>query len=289
MTIYSMTGFARIDLQKPWGSASWEIRSVNQRFLDTYFRLPEQLRSLESQLRDRCREALTRGKVEISLRFEPGGDSRAKLKLNEALAHELLRCAHWVNDQTTNAMHINPIDLLRWPGVLESGNLDLEAITADLLAAFDEALTALKEARGREGAALAGLLHERLDGIDTQVAFVRERMPAVLAWQRERLTGKLAEFKEQLDPARVEQEIILIAQRIDVAEELDRLTTHLKETRKLLKQGGSIGRRLDFMMQEFNRESNTLASKSINADITMAAVELKVLIEQMREQVQNIE
>ena len=289
MTIYSMTGFARIDLQKPWGSASWEIRSVNQRFLDTYFRLPEQLRSLESQLRDRCREALTRGKVEISLRFEPGGDSRAKLKLNEALAHELLRCAHWVNDQTTSAMHINPIDLLRWPGVLESGNLDLEAITADLLAAFDEALTALKEARGREGAALAGLLHERLDGIDTQVAFVRERMPAVLAWQRERLTGKLAEFKEQLDPARVEQEIILIAQRIDVAEELDRLTTHLKETRKLLKQGGSIGRRLDFMMQEFNRESNTLASKSINADITMAAVELKVLIEQMREQVQNIE
>ncbi|MBQ1784137.1 MAG: YicC family protein [Gammaproteobacteria bacterium] len=289
MTIYSMTGFARIDLQKPWGSASWEIRSVNQRFLDTYFRLPEQLRSLESQLRDRCRDALTRGKVEISLRFEPGGDSRAKLKLNEALANELMRCAHWVNDQTTSAMHINPIDLLRWPGVLESGNLDLEAITADLLAAFDEALTALKEARGREGAALAGLLHERLDGIDTQVAFVRERMPAVLAWQRERLTGKLAEFKEQLDPARVEQEIILIAQRIDVAEELDRLTTHLKETRKLLKQGGNIGRRLDFMMQEFNRESNTLASKSINADITMAAVELKVLIEQMREQVQNIE
>lgn len=289
MTIYSMTGFARVDVQQPWGAATWEIRSVNQRFLDTYFRLPEQLRGLEGTLRDRCREQLTRGKVEVSLRFEPGQASKAELRLNENLARELLRCAQWVNDQTTSAMHLNPVDLLRWPGVLESGDLDLEVISRDLLASFNQALAALKDARAREGAALAGLLGERLDGINRQVALVREHMPQVLAWQRERLSGKLAEFKEQLDPARVEQEIILIAQRIDVAEELDRLSTHVNETRQLLKQGGSVGRRLDFMMQEFNRESNTLASKSINADITMAAVELKVLIEQMREQVQNIE
>ncbi|WP_411993359.1 YicC/YloC family endoribonuclease [Agarivorans sp. DSG3-1] len=285
--IHSMTGYARHQIKGDWGSATWEIRSVNQRYLETYWRMPEQFRSLEPVLRDKIRKALQRGKVECNLRFEADQANRGELQLNKTLAEQLIQNAEWVQQQAGG--QINPVDILRWPGVMETPEQDADAISKELLAGWQEALTAFIESRASEGANTAVMITTRLDKITEQVAFVREQMPAVMQWQRERLKTRLADVIEELDPQRIEQEMIMVAQKIDVAEELDRLDSHVSETQKILKKGGACGRRLDFMMQEFNREANTLASKSINAEITQAAVELKVLIEQMREQIQNIE
>ncbi|MPW31269.1 YicC family protein [Agarivorans sp. B2Z047] len=285
--IHSMTGYARHQLKGDWGSATWEIRSVNQRYLETYWRMPEQFRSLEPVLRDKIRKALQRGKVECNLRFEADQANRGELQLNKTLAEQLIQNAEWVQQQAGG--QINPVDILRWPGVMETPEQDADAISKELLAGWQEALTAFIESRASEGANTAVMITTRLDKITEQVAFVREQMPAVMQWQRERLKTRLANVIEELDPQRIEQEMIMVAQKIDVAEELDRLDSHVSETQKILKKGGACGRRLDFMMQEFNREANTLASKSINAEITQAAVELKVLIEQMREQIQNLE
>ncbi|WP_028116422.1 YicC/YloC family endoribonuclease [Ferrimonas senticii] len=285
--IHSMTAYGRGELKAEWGTAAWEIRSVNQRYLETYLRLPEQLRGLEPVLRERLRQRLTRGKVEVSLRFELAQQS-STLQMNEAFAQQLVDKANQLHSMA-GIGQIQLVDLLKWPGVLESAEQDMDQVSKDLLAKFNEVIDEFLAARGREGDALEGMIQQRLDAITEQAAFVRGRMPEVMAWQRQRLTDKLSEFKDSLDPARIEQEMILLAQKQDVAEELDRLDAHVAETKKVLKKGGACGRRLDFMMQEFNREANTLASKSINADITAAAVELKVLIEQMREQIQNIE
>jgi len=282
-----MTGYARHQIKADWGSATWEIRSVNQRYLETYWRMPEQFRALEPVLREKIRKALQRGKVECNLRFEADQAKRGELQLNQGLAEQLIKNAEWVQQQAGG--QINPVDILRWPGVMETPEQDADAISKELLAAWQDTLTAFIDSRASEGANTATMITSRLDKITEQVAFVREQMPTVMEWQRERLTSRLADVIEELDPQRIEQEMIMVAQKIDVAEELDRLDSHVSETRKILKKGGACGRRLDFMMQEFNREANTLASKSINADITQAAVELKVLIEQMREQIQNIE
>ncbi|MDQ6568106.1 MAG: YicC/YloC family endoribonuclease, partial [Haemophilus parainfluenzae] len=194
----------------------------------------------------------------------------------------------WIKAQAGEG-EINLADILRYPGVVEAAEQDLDAISQDLLTAFDELLVEFIAMRGREGEKLQAIIQQRLDGITVEAEKVRSQMPAVLQWQRERLLQRFEEAQIQLDPQRVEQEMILLAQRVDVAEELDRLQMHVKETNNILKKGGAVGRKLDFMMQELNRESNTLASKSINADITASAVELKVLIEQMREQIQNLE
>ncbi|WP_432460485.1 YicC/YloC family endoribonuclease [Agarivorans sp. QJM3NY_25] len=285
--IHSMTGYARHQLKADWGSATWEIRSVNQRYLETYWRMPEQFRALEPVLRDKIRKALQRGKVECNLRFDADQASRGELQLNQALAEQLIKNAEWVQQQAGG--QINPVDILRWPGVMETPEQDADAISKELLAGWLVALEAFIESRASEGANTATMITSRLDKITQQVAFVREQMPAVMQWQRDRLKTRLAEVKDELEPQRIELEMIMVAQKIDVAEELDRLDSHVSETQKILKKGGACGRRLDFMMQEFNREANTLASKSINAEITQAAVELKVLIEQMREQIQNLE
>ncbi len=286
--IYSMTAFARSGVKKDWGTAVWEVRSVNQRFLETYFRLPEQFRALEPVLRERFRKRLQRGKVECALRFSANDAAVTKLTLNEALAKEVMHAADWVQShgQSTG---VNPLDILRWPGVIAAEEADMDAIQADVLAAFDDTLTQFIEARATEGDALKALIEQRLDGIEKEAAAVAEKMPAIVEWQREKIQSRFEEAKVELDPTRFEQEMVMLAQKIDVAEELDRLNAHVKETRNILKKGGACGRRLDFMMQEFNRESNTLGSKSINSEITQSAVELKVLIEQMREQIQNIE
>ncbi|MEL4295987.1 YicC/YloC family endoribonuclease [Shewanella xiamenensis] len=286
--IQSMTAYARIEHKAQWGTASWEIRSVNQRYLETYLRLPEQFRSFEPVLRDRLRKRLSRGKVEVNLRYELADNSNNELKLNQGLAKQLLDAASWLKQEAGQG-EVNLTDILRWPGVLASGEQDMDAIGADLMTAFDLAIDQFIEARGREGAAIKDMLLSRLDGVSEQIAVVREHMPKVMEYQRDKLTNRLAEIKGELDPARIEQEMILLAQKQDVAEEMDRLEAHVNEARRILKKGGSEGRRLDFMMQEFNRESNTLASKSISTEITAAAVELKVLIEQMREQIQNVE
>lgn len=286
--IQSMTAYARIEHKAQWGTASWEIRSVNQRYLETYLRLPEQFRSFEPVLRDRLRKRLSRGKVEVNLRYELADSSNNELQLNQALAKQLLGAANWLKQEAGQG-DINLTEILRWPGVLASGEQDMDAIGADLMAAFDAAIDQFIEARGREGEAIKDMLLSRLEGVSEQIAVVRAHMPTVMLYQREKLTNRLAEIKGELDPARIEQEMVLLAQKQDVAEEMDRLEAHVTEARRILKKGGSEGRRLDFMMQEFNRESNTLASKSISAEITSAAVELKVLIEQMREQIQNVE
>ncbi|GKW12924.1 YicC/YloC family endoribonuclease [Pectobacterium carotovorum] len=286
--IRSMTAYARREIKGNWGSAAWELRSVNQRYLETYLRLPEQFRSLEPVARERIRARLTRGKIECNLRFELDPSAQSALILNEKLAKQLVNAANWVKMQSDEG-EINPVDILRWPGVMSAEEQDLDAISAELLKALEGALDDFIAARESEGNALKALIEQRLAGVSAEVVKVRAQMPNILLWQRERLQSKLEDAQVQLENNRLEQELVLMAQRVDVAEELDRLDAHVKETYKILKKEEAVGRRLDFMMQEFNRESNTLASKSINADVTASAIELKVLIEQMREQIQNIE
>ena len=283
-----MTAFSRFEVKGDWGNAVWEIRSVNQRFLETYFRLPEQFRSIEPTLRERFRKQLNRGKVECSLRFNANASEKNNLSLNKGLAEQLLEHASWINEQTLNSQ-LNPLEIMRWPGVMEAEEADMTTIQKEILVGFEQALTDFIDARASEGDNLKVLIEQRLEGIVEQSEKVKVFMPEVIAWQRKRIIDKFTDAKIELDSGRVEQELVLLAQKMDVDEEIDRLFSHVKETRSILKKGGAQGRRLDFMMQEFNREANTLGSKSINADITNAAVELKVLIEQMREQIANIE
>ena len=287
--IYSMTAYARKEVKGDWGSAVWEIRSVNQRYLETYFRMPEQFRGLEPVLRERFRKRLARGKVECNLRFEANPAAKGELSINEALASQVIKAAEQVMHMTGELSRINPFQVMQWPGVMETPEQDMDAVNKVLLEAFDGSMDEFIEARAREGENMKALIEQRLEAITSEVVKVRARMPEILEWQRERLFSKFEDAKVELEPSRVEQELILLAQKSDVAEELDRLDSHVKETTNILKKGGAVGRRLDFMMQEFNRESNTLASKSISTDITASGVELKVLIEQMREQIQNIE
>ncbi|GAL14015.1 protein YicC [Vibrio astriarenae] len=287
--IFSMTAYARKEVKGDWGTAIWEIRSVNQRYLETYFRMPEQFRGLEPVLRERFRKRLARGKVECALRFEANPAAKGELTINETLAKQVVDAANQIMAITGESSRLNPFQVMQWPGVMETPEQDMDAINTTLLKAFDDALGEFIEARGREGENMKALIDQRLEAITSEVTKVRARMPEILEWQRERLLGKFEDAKVDLDPTRVEQELILLAQKSDVAEELDRLDSHVKEATNILKKGGAVGRRLDFMMQEFNRESNTLASKSISTDITASGVELKVLIEQMREQIQNIE
>ncbi|HIF9533358.1 TPA: YicC/YloC family endoribonuclease [Photobacterium damselae] len=286
--IHSMTAYARREVKGDWGTAVWEIRSVNQRYLETYLRMPEQFRGLEPVLRERFRQRLARGKVECNLRFEANPAANTNLTINEALAKQVINAAKWVKD-TSGEGSINPFQVLNWPGVMEAPEQDLDTINKDLLAGFDAAIDDFIAARASEGDNMRALIEQRLDAISAEAGKVRALMPEIMTWQRERIMSRLDEAKIELDANRLEQELVMLAQKSDVAEELDRLDSHVKETQKILKKGGTCGRRLDFMMQEFNRESNTLASKSINTDVTAAAVELKVLIEQMREQIQNIE
>lgn len=286
--IRSMTAYARRDIKSEWGNAAWEIRSVNQRYLETYIRLPEQFRSLEQVIRDRIRSRLTRGKIECNLRFELNTNTQNPLILNEHLAKQLVETGNWVKMQSDEG-EINPLDILRWPGVMTAKEQDLDAISKELMQALSTVLDDFIISRETEGCELNRLIEERLDAVNTEIIKIRKHLPDIVLWQRERLLSKLQEAQIQLENTRLEQELLLMAQRIDVAEELDRLEAHVKETHNILKKEGAVGRRLDFMMQEFNREANTLASKSINAEITNSAIELKVLIEQMREQIQNIE
>lgn len=287
--IRSMTAYARKEINASWGHAAWELRSVNQRYLETYIRLPEQLRSLEPIIREKLRSRLTRGKIECNLRFELDlANQHQELFLNKELARQLLQAAKWIHDEAATG-EVNVVDVLRWPGVMTAKEQDLDAISQQLLASLETAISDFIDVREREGKALEDLIIQRLEGITHEVAKIRNWMPEILQWQKDKLKTKLADANIELEQNRLEQELIMLAQRVDVAEELDRLSTHVKETYSILKKNEAVGRRLDFMMQEFNRESNTIASKSINADVTASAIELKVLIEQMREQIQNIE
>jgi uncharacterized protein (TIGR00255 family) len=282
-----MTAYARHEVKGDWGNGVWEIRSVNQRYLETFIRLPEQFRALEPVVREKLRKKLQRGKVEVALKFNANPAHVGEMKINETLAKQIMNNATWLQEQVNG--NINPMDILRWPGVMEAQEMDMDSVQTELLAGFEQAVNDFIDARASEGENLEQMIDTRLTAIIGQVDIVTEQMPAVVKWQREKLTSRLDDLNAEIDQSRLEQELIYLLQKQDVAEELDRLQSHVKESRKILKKGGACGRRLDFMMQEFNREANTLASKSINKEVTNAAVELKVLIEQMREQIQNIE
>jgi len=284
--IRSMTAYASAETGGSAGTLSCELRTVNHRYLELSPRLPDELRSLESQLRERIAARLSRGKVDITVR---SGDSRSEsLQIDNAL---LSRLSELNLDMQARfpGMQVQFTELLRFPGVLQQDEADPEARQAALFEVLDRALDALTATREREGAKLGGILRERLDAIERIVAQVREWMPEIRATLRARLEARLADLKQPADPGRLEQELVLQITRSDVDEELDRLAAHIAETRRVLGLKEPVGRRLDFLMQEFNREANTLGSKSVDVRSTNAAVELKVLIEQMREQVQNIE
>lgn len=285
--IYSMTAYAECEVEDEFGKASCEMRSVNHRYLDVNLRLPESLRELEMKLRDKAR-SLFRGKFECQLKFFPSENFAENFTFNHRLAGELASKATQMRAMLGQSASVNVSELLAWPGVLQSTDTDLTSVHPIILDLFEKTIAKLMEVRAREGKVLMQFIEERLEKISHVVELIRKRLPEVIAMQREKLVERLNLIKAELDGMRLEQEIVLFAQKIDVTEELDRLVAHVIEVKHIFTQGGAVGRQLDFLMQEFNREANTLASKSCDNKTTQAAVELKVLIEQMREQVQNI-
>jgi len=286
--IRSMTAFAACERPATGGQLSCELRAVNHRFLELTVRAPEELRSIESSFRERVAAKVARGKVDLGFRFRAGAGTSAELKVNQALLDQMSWLANRLRPSFPD-LRTDFTELLRFPGVVEEAGFDQAGLQAEAVALLDETLAQFLAAREREGANLAAALRERLDGIEKIVAQVRAWLPEIRAALRARLDARLADLKLPLDPGRLEQEVVLNLQKIDVDEELDRLASHLAEARRVLGLPEAVGRRLDFLMQEFNREANTLGSKSVDSRTTQAAVELKVLIEQMREQVQNLE
>ena len=285
----SMTGFARAEADTEFGTLSWEARTVNHRHLDLSLRLPEEFRTLEQRVRERVATQIRRGKVDLGLFLRRRGAAAAPIALDTALLDQLIAAARSVASRAGAAGALNPVELLRWPGVVQEAERDLAPLHADALALLERALGDLIAGREREGAHIAALLRDKAAAIAALVTSVRARLPEVQARVRERLLARVAELGAAPDPARLEQELVIIAQRLDVAEELERLDGHVAELLAVLDRDEPVGRRLDFLLQEFNREANTLGSKAQDADTTRAAVDLKVLIEQIREQVQNLE
>ena len=287
--IHSMTAFARREGETPWGALVWELRTVNHRYLEISPRLPEDFRVLESQVRDRINGALHRGKVDCQLRFQSLAQQSPEFALNKDLIKRLATIVTEVDSQLERPAPVNALEVLRWPGVIQAPQPDHEQMVAAALRILDEALAELTATRAREGDKLKALILQRCEAVADQAAIAVQRLPEVRTRLREKLLARLAEIKAELDPMRVEQEMVLLSQRLDVEEELDRLTTHLAEVKRVLSRTGPAGRRLDFLMQELHREANTLGSKSGDVETTRVSMEMKVLIEQMREQVQNIE
>jgi uncharacterized protein (TIGR00255 family) len=291
--IRSMTAFASAESATPWGALAFELRSVNHRYLELNPRLPEELRAIEPALRERAAAKLTRGKIDVNLRFRPVDAGAGEIRIDEAVLDKLQRAAGQVGRRFPS-LGANFTDLLGWPGVLVREELDQEGLRQAALDLLETALDDMVATRQREGERLGVFLRERLETIARIVADVRTWLPEIRVALRARLESRLGEIRQpadagRIEPGRLEQELVLQLSRIDVDEELDRLSAHIAEARRVLGLPDAVGRRLDFLMQEFNREANTLGSKSVDARTTQAAVELKVLIEQMREQVQNIE
>jgi len=285
----SMTGFAREAAESAIGTLTCELRAVNHRYLDVQFRLPEELRPRESDFRQQIAKAVKRGKVECSLHLRRTPHDNEELKLDRELVRQLSARVQELSDLLPETQPLDPVDVLRWPGVVQEPEIDTEplfAATSELLAVT---LSALGEMRSNEGGRIAEMLETRCADILEIAAGVEKRMPEVLDAVRTRQRERIDKLNVDADPARLETELALIAQKLDVDEELDRLVSHVSEIRASLKKGGPVGRRLDFLMQELNREANTLGSKSADTETTRAAVDLKVLIEQMREQIQNVE
>ena len=288
--IRSMTAFARHSTQLDWGHLVWELKSVNHRYLEATYRLPEGAKSIENDLRGVLRSSLNRGKVDCNLSVHTNEHTQeTELRLDQQLLQSVIASTQTVEKQLKEPANISALELLRWPGVVVEQQVDSDTLCDKALNSFHTALEQLIENREREGEQLKRFIEQRLNTIDDTTAKVREQLPIILEAQREKLRQRLNDLSAELDSQRIEQEIVIIAQKIDVEEELDRLDAHLLEVNRVLAEGKPCGRRLDFLMQELNREANTLSSKSIASSTSHAAVELKVLIEQMREQIQNIE
>ena len=287
--LHSMTGFARESVETDIGTLTWEIRAVNHRYLDVQFKIPEDLRPREQAFRQQASAALQRGKVECSLYFRRSGSQDTELQVDTSFVELLGNRISEVTSKLPNVAAVNPIEILRWPGVLLQTDVDTEPLFQEASALLTRALDALSNMRANEGDRIYKMLESRCGDIEAIAASVRQRMPEVLSAVRAKQKERIDKLDIEADPARLEVELALIAQKLDVDEELDRLESHLVEIRDALSNDAPVGRRLDFLMQELNREANTLGSKSADAATTKAAVDLKVLIEQMREQIQNIE
>lgn len=287
--ISSMTAFSRSERDADWGNLTWEIRSLNHRYLEPAFKLPDSLRQIEPQLRKSLKRQASRGKIDCTLKFTPQQQSSKAFNVNQDTLSSLLAACEEITRHSLASATLDPLAILAWPGLCDNPDDDQEALAGIAIELFNEALQDLSAIRVREGTELATFIRQRLDGVEQQTRLLRSQLPEWLRAQRQRILQKLESVSARLDQDRLEQELVYTAQKADIDEELDRIETHLSEARRILNKGGHCGRRLDFLMQEFNREANTLASKSISATATLAAVELKVLIEQMREQIQNIE
>ncbi len=287
--IRSMTAFARVSAEQEQAALVWELRSVNHRYLEAFVRLPEELRVMEPQVRERVSARLGRGKLECVLRCTWSTGLDSSLEVDEQRLRMLLNACREVERRSTEATSPGVMELLRWPGVVREPAPDTAPAVEQAMTLLDQALAELVATREREGQQIRDLLLTRLDGIEQQLARARQRLPEIQAHVRRKLEGRLAELGSRGDSERLEQELVFVAQKMDIDEELDRLDGHVIEARRVLERDEPVGRRLDFLMQEFNREANTLGSKSADSETTAVSVELKVLIEQMREQVQNVE
>ena len=284
-----MTGFARQSAESDAGTLTWELRAVNHRYLDVQFRLPEELRPKEQAFKQQVSTVLKRGKVECSLHLRRAFDQQAEMQINAELVQLIGTRVTEIRKTLPDTSPLNPVDILRWPGVIAEAEIDAEPLQQEAVELLDHALQAMTDMRASEGERIAAMLESRCEEIAALAASVRERLPEVLAVAHAKQKERIERIDVAADPARLEVELALIAQKLDVDEELDRLDSHVVEIREVLKSDEPVGRRLDFLMQELNREANTLGSKSVDAETTKAAVELKVLIEQMREQIQNVE
>ena len=284
-----MTAFTRQERSGSWGILTLELRSVNHRYLELAPRLPEELRPLEPKYREILSSRLKRGKIDCNLRLQSSNAIDNKLLVNQQLAAYVVQICRDIDHLMKNPGPINSLDVLKWPGVLQPPEIDMEQLSAEALTLLDEGLTDLCATRAREGVRLKKFIQQRCTKVQQVVEKVHKCLPEILQAQRKKLISRLQELQTDLNESRLEQEIVYLAQKMDVHEELDRLTAHLEEVQHVLGEEQPVGRRLDFLMQEFNREANTLGSKSVDSETTRASVDLKVLIEQMREQVQNIE
>ena len=285
----SMTGFARAVTETPFGTLTCELRTVNHRYLDVQFRLPDELRPKEIDLRNRISDVLKRGKVECSVHLRRATSGDGELRLNENLVRQIGASVDAISNLLADTRAVDPVDVLRWPGVVAEPEIDTDPLFAEASALINGALESMQLMRESEGARIAEMLTSRLEEIVAIASDVRKRMPEVLAAVRAKQKERIDKLDVEADPTRLETELALIAQKLDVDEELDRLQSHVSEVTTALEKSEPVGRRLDFLMQELNREANTLGSKSADTETTNAAVNLKVLIEQMREQIQNIE
>ena len=287
--IYSMTAFARNELRGEFGLLVCEMRSVNHRYLEPNFRLADAVRELEMPLREQLRKQLSRGKIDIWIKHEAVESNLSNIHINQVLAARLVEAASQIDQLARHAAPLNAADILRLPGVVCVAEPNQQQLISATNTLFRQTLNDFIAMREREGQALGAFISQRLEAIDAECDKVRQRMPTILAHYQQRLLNRLQEVKAEFHQERLEQEMVLFAHKIDVAEELDRLSAHLLEIKRVLAQDGAVGRKLDFLMQELNREANTLGSKSVSADSSLSSVELKVLIEQMREQIQNLE